>query len=162
MGAAGGAGFDFSKFMGGKDKAAEFIPGPDGFTLHHEDTEDHKCFEASSDSKFATKGTTDSGPCPSTYSTVDKTTVVEQCPDGVTSIRYCNPINVTIETKGEAGPMDYTKFMGGKDKAAGGAGFDFSKFMGGKDKAASGAGFDFSKFMGGKDKAAEFIPGPDG
>ena len=34
---------------------------------------------------------------------MDKTQVVEQCPDGVTSIRYCNPINVTIKTKGEAG-----------------------------------------------------------
>merc|ERR1711998_785933 len=71
--------------------------------LHEEDTEDHKCFEACAESKFATKGIKQEGKCPSNYNTVDKTQTVEQCPDGVTSIRYCNPINVTIATKGEAG-----------------------------------------------------------
>jgi hypothetical protein len=74
----------------------------DMFYLHHVDEEDHKCFEASSSSKFASKGITDSGKCPSEYNTVDKSVTVEQCPDGVTSIRYCSPINVTIATKGEA------------------------------------------------------------
>merc|ERR1711865_1111747 len=72
------------------------------YKLHHVDEEDHKCFEATSASKFASKGITDSGPCPASYNTVDKSVVVEQCPDGVTSIRYCSPINVTIDTKGEA------------------------------------------------------------
>merc|ERR1711998_83691 len=71
--------------------------------LHEEDTEDHKCFEACAESKFATEGIKQEGKCPSNYNTVDKTQTVEQCPDGVTSIRYCNPINVTIATKGEAG-----------------------------------------------------------
>merc|ERR1711959_595040 len=71
--------------------------------LHHIDTEDHKCFEASSTaSSFAVKGITDKDSCPSTYNTVDKTQVVTQCPDGVTNPRYCSPINVTISTKGEA------------------------------------------------------------
>merc|ERR1719162_1996439 len=74
----------------------------DEFYLHAVDEEDHKCFEASSSSKFASKGITDSGKCPASYNTVDKSVVVEQCPDGVTSIRYCSPINVTIATKGEA------------------------------------------------------------
>merc|ERR1719253_1997408 len=73
--------------------------------LHEEDTEDHKCFEACAESKFATKGIKQEGKCPSSYNTVDKTQTVEQCPDGMTSIRYCNPINVTIATKGEAGEV---------------------------------------------------------
>merc|ERR1711966_151368 len=74
----------------------------DEFYLHAVDEEDHKCFEASSSSKFASKGITSTGKCPASYNTVDKSVVVEQCPDGVTSIRYCSPINVTIDTKGEA------------------------------------------------------------
>jgi len=72
------------------------------FYLHSVDEEDHKCFEASSSSKFESKGITGAGKCPASYNTVDKTVTVEQCPDGVTSIRYCSPINVTIMTKGEA------------------------------------------------------------
>merc|ERR1712153_215989 len=47
-------------------------------------------------------GITLTGKCPASYNTVDKSVVVEQCPDGVTSIRYCSPINVTIDTKGQA------------------------------------------------------------
>merc|ERR1712166_261609 len=74
----------------------------DEFYLHAVDVEDHKCFEASSSSKFASKGITSTGKCPASYNTVDKSVVVEQCPDGVTSIRYCSSINVTIDTKGEA------------------------------------------------------------
>jgi len=70
--------------------------------LHAVDVTDHKCFEASSSSKFASKGITDTGKCPASYNTVDKTETVEQCPDGVTSIKYCSPINVTIATKGQA------------------------------------------------------------
>ena len=68
--------------------------------LHHVDTEEHKCYEACSASKFASKGITDSGRCPSEYDTVDKSVTVKQCPDGVTSVKYCSPINVTIATKG--------------------------------------------------------------
>jgi len=81
----------------------------DTYYLHHVDDEDHKCFEASSSSKFASKGITDEGKCPAAYNTVDKSVTVSQCPDGVTSIRYCKPINVTIATKGEALsiPMQY-------------------------------------------------------
>merc|ERR1712086_70009 len=77
----------------------------DQYCLHQEDTEDHKCFEAcnAEGTTFKAKGITGTGGCPSQYNTVDKTLEVEQCPDGVTSIRYCNPINVTIATKGESG-----------------------------------------------------------
>merc|ERR1712054_270971 len=77
----------------------------DEFCLHEEDTEDHKCFEACAASKFATKGITGEGKCPSSFNTVDKTTTVLQCPDGVTNTRYCasTALNVTIATKGEAG-----------------------------------------------------------
>merc|ERR1712195_208767 len=72
------------------------------YKLHHVDAEDHKCFEATSASLFASKGITDSGACPASYNTIDKSVVVEQCPDGVTSIRYCSPIKVTIDSKGQA------------------------------------------------------------
>ena len=77
----------------------------DAYCLHQEDTEDHKCFEAcnAEGTPFKSKGIAASGKCPSKYSTVDKVTKVQQCPDGVTSIRYCTPINVTIDTMGEAG-----------------------------------------------------------
>merc|ERR1712166_848703 len=72
------------------------------YKLHHVDEEDHECFEATSASKFASKGITDSGACPASYNTIDKSVVVEQCLDGVTSIRYCSPISVTIDSKGQA------------------------------------------------------------
>merc|ERR1711977_583338 len=79
--------------------------------LHHVDTEDHKCFEAcSTASSFAVKGVTDANGCPSQFNTVDKTQVVTQCPDGVTNPRYCDPINVTITTKGEALAMTEALF----------------------------------------------------
>merc|ERR1711998_645690 len=75
--------------------------------FHAEDTEDHKCFEACSadGTKFATKGITAAGTCPTKYNTVDTTKTVLQCPDGVTNVRYCagTALNVTIATKGEAG-----------------------------------------------------------
>merc|ERR1712086_51590 len=86
----------------GKGSVVALLSAEDEFYLHAVDEEDHKCFEASSSSKFASKGITDSGKCPASYNTVDKSVVVEQCPDGVTSIRYCSPINVTIDTKGQA------------------------------------------------------------
>merc|ERR1712086_899100 len=86
----------------GKGSVVAMLSAEDEFYLHAVDEEDHKCFEASSSSKFASKGITDSGKCPASYNTVDKSVVVEQCPDGVTSIRYCSPINVTIATKGQA------------------------------------------------------------
>merc|ERR1712028_71493 len=86
----------------GKGSVVALLSAEDEFYLHAVDVEDHKCFEATSASKFASKGITDSGPCPASYNTVDKSVVVEQCPDGVTSIRYCSPINVTIDTKGQA------------------------------------------------------------
>jgi C1A family cysteine protease len=75
-------------------------------TCYHEvDTIDHKCFEACATKAFKTKGITTAGVCPSAYNTVDKTKTVEQCPDGVTNLRYCQAtkIKVTIATKGEAG-----------------------------------------------------------
>merc|ERR1711907_695528 len=69
--------------------------------MHQEDTQDHKCFEATSTQEFASKGITMKGPCPAKYNEVDSTKTVKQCPDGVTNVRYCNPISVTIATKGE-------------------------------------------------------------
>merc|ERR1712086_446645 len=79
----------------------------DEYCLHQEDTEDHKCFEAcSAAGTFKTKGIKGTGKCPAKYTTLDKTVDVQQCSDGVTSIRYCKPIKVTIATKGEAGGLD--------------------------------------------------------
>merc|ERR1711998_277541 len=87
--------------------------------FHAEDTEDHKCFEACSadGTKFATKGITAAGTCPTKYNTVDTTKTVLQCPDGVTNVRYCAgaALNVTIATKGEAGENLFTNLLvGGK------------------------------------------------
>jgi len=78
---------------------------PQETCTHQEDIEDHKCFEACASSSFKTKGIAVSGKCPTLYSTVDKTTTVQQCPDGFTNPRYCQAINVTITTKGEAGAL---------------------------------------------------------
>jgi len=71
--------------------------------MHQEDTVDHKCFEACAPTKFAMKGIHGASHCPSGYNTVDKTRVILQCPDGLTSLRYCveTALNVTVETKGE-------------------------------------------------------------
>jgi hypothetical protein len=94
------------RFMGIKTTNAALVAAVETtYTMHQEDTIDHKCFEASSTSSFKTKGITMAGPCPSKYNTVDKTLTVTQCPDGVTNPRYCTPINVTIATKGEAGEV---------------------------------------------------------
>lgn len=57
--------------------------------------------------------------------------------------------------KGPGGGFDFSKYTGGKAAGKGpGGGFDFSKFMGGGTDAGTGpgGGFDFSKFMGGKGK----------
>jgi hypothetical protein len=80
-------------------------PPMNKFYLHQVDQADHKCFEASSSHMFSSKGITSKGKCPTDFNTVDKSVVVQQCPDGVTSIRYCSPINVTIATKGESGSL---------------------------------------------------------
>merc|ERR1711959_104836 len=92
--------YSYAKLM----SAADFL---DDYCLHHIDDEDHKCFEACATTKFASKGITDGGACPSSYNTVDKTQVVEQCSDGTTSLRYCTgslyPVNVTMKRKGEEG-----------------------------------------------------------
>ena len=72
----------------------------DEFHLHRVDAVYDKCFEASSRSKFANQHVVDTGKCPPSYNkTVDELATVLQCPDGVTSIRDCSPINVTIATK---------------------------------------------------------------
>ena len=71
----------------------------DEFHLHRVDAVHDKCFEASSRSQFANKHLPDTGKCPSSYNTVDELVTILQCPDGVTSIRDCSPINVTIATK---------------------------------------------------------------
>merc|ERR1712054_301248 len=68
--------------------------------LHQVDDEDHKCFEACAESSFKMKGLDSDGSCPSQFSTIDKKSVVTQCPDGETNPRYCDRINVTITTKG--------------------------------------------------------------
>jgi len=73
----------------------------DEFHLHRVDAAYDKCFEASSRSQFANKHLPDTGKCPSSYNTVDELVTILQCPDGVTSIRDCSPINVTIATKAE-------------------------------------------------------------
>merc|ERR1711907_499647 len=77
------------------------------FCLHQEDTVDHKCFEAcnAEGKTFKSKGITAAGTCPSKYSTIDHTQTQEQCPDGVTNLRYCaaTKLNVTVTTKGLAG-----------------------------------------------------------
>merc|ERR1712072_1321958 len=55
-------------------------------------------------------GITGAGKCPSMYNTVDKTVTNEQCPDGVTNLRYCaaTALNVTTKTKGMAGAAQVT------------------------------------------------------
>lgn len=75
--------------------------------FHEEDVTDHKCFEACAASQFHSKGIETAGVCPSKYTTIDKTVVEEQCPDGVTNLRYCQStaLNVTIKTKGESGAL---------------------------------------------------------
>merc|ERR1712194_106350 len=79
------------------------IPPAPLFCMHQEDTVDHKCFEACAPTEFAMKGIHAASLCPSKYNTADKTQVILQCPDGLTSLRYCpdTALNVTVKTKGE-------------------------------------------------------------
>ena len=63
-------------------------------------------------------------------SIVDTSVVVEQCPEDVTSIRYCSPINVTIATKGKAAvPSDNDAVL---PLSMADSGFDFSVWTIGK------------------------------
>jgi len=77
---------------------------PSTVCVHSEDTEDHKCTDACAAKAFKSKGLETSGKCPSKYSTVDKQVSEEQCPDGVTNLRYCQStkLNVTVTTRGMA------------------------------------------------------------
>jgi len=88
-------------------------PPAQPFCLHHVDTADHKCFEyCQMDGKaFADKDVDSKGACDSSYNTVDKTHVIEQCPDGVTNLRYCaaTAVNVTVKIKGQAGVVSLTE-----------------------------------------------------
>merc|ERR1711881_476022 len=88
----------------GAAKVAEVAPATP-FCLHEEDTVDHKCFEACAASTFKTKGITMAGRCPAKYTTDDSSVSQEQCPDGVTNLRYCQAtkVNVTVTTKGMSG-----------------------------------------------------------
>jgi len=91
--------------------ASEALTAPPApFCLHHVDAADHKCFEyCQLDGKtFADKDVDEKGMCDSSYNTVDKTHVIEQCPDGVTNLRYCHDtaVNVTVKIKGQAGEVE--------------------------------------------------------
>lgn len=79
-------------------------PPPTVYCHYQEDTVYHKCFEACAKMPFKIKGIEHTGHCPSSYSTVDNTTALEACSDGVTNLRYCpeaKKVHITIETKGE-------------------------------------------------------------
>merc|ERR1712072_1072001 len=85
------------------------------YCLHHEDIEDHKCMEACASGTFKTKGIDTAGHCPAKYSTIDHTVTQEQCPDGVTNLRYCaaTKVSVTVTTKGLAGvaPLEMSELV---------------------------------------------------
>ena len=72
---------------------------------HHEDKEDNKCYEARAhaDGEFhtGTKGIASRGKCPSRYAIVDEVQTAEQCPDGMTNVKYCKStaIEVTIASR---------------------------------------------------------------
>jgi len=91
-------------------KTSLTAPAATPFCLHHVDAADHKCFEyCQLDGKtFADKDVDEKGMCDSSYNTVDKTHVIEQCPDGVTNLRYCadTKVNVTVKIKGQAGEVE--------------------------------------------------------
>jgi len=71
---------------------------------HEVDAESHKCIEACADRAFKMKGMDTDGKCPPAFNTVDKVVKEEQCPDGVTQLRYCpdTRMYVTVTTRGEA------------------------------------------------------------
>merc|ERR1711939_1136459 len=87
------------------------------YCLHHEDIEDHKCMEACASGTFKTKGIDTAGHCPAKYSTIDHTVTQEQCPDGITNLRYCQAtkLNVTVTTKGQAGQQRLVEEIGDPD-----------------------------------------------
>jgi len=70
---------------------------------HQEDPDIHKCFEACAEAQFVVKGIEKHGSCSAIYDTIDKQTVIVQCPDGITNVRYCDTtkINVTVTRRGE-------------------------------------------------------------
>jgi hypothetical protein len=68
------------------------------YCLHHEDVASNKCYQAcQADGKtFKSKGITSSGKCPLKYSALDDTHTAEQCPDGVTNLKYCQATKVKV------------------------------------------------------------------
>jgi len=83
----------------------EKIKGEKGLCLHK--VEQNKCFEGCAPAKFAMKGLSSSGVCPSSFSVTEKKEEVLSCSDGVTNTKYCTTplyvVNVTMRTKGESG-----------------------------------------------------------
>ena len=72
--------------------------------FHTEDAPNHKCYDGCATSTFQNKGLSLPGKCPPNYSVVESETVVEQCNDGVTNLKWCadgNKVNVTMDVKGE-------------------------------------------------------------
>merc|ERR1712216_607189 len=76
---------------------------PAPYCLHAEDAANHKCTQSCAATEFAIKGESETGACPKKYNTVDRTVTAQQCPDGVTQLRYCpgKAVTVTTLTKGE-------------------------------------------------------------
>merc|ERR1711939_124505 len=79
--------------------------GADSEYCLHNDSDGKKCYEGCSTGQFKRKGLTSTGKCPIHFNTIDSTEHVQQCPDGVTNVKYCkgHVLNVTMVTKGKAG-----------------------------------------------------------
>merc|ERR1712216_314429 len=72
----------------------------------HDDSQGKKCYEAcSTGGQFKRTGLKSQGKCPIHFNTIDATEHVQQWPDGVSNVKYCqgHVLNVTVTTRGKAG-----------------------------------------------------------
>merc|ERR1711934_304296 len=70
--------------------------GKAGFCYHNEEASGKRCYEACSFSKFKMKDFDTTGFCPDSYNFEQSVHTTQQCPDGVTNVKYCPASVVTV------------------------------------------------------------------
>jgi len=87
---------------------ADALQDPMGdFCRHRGDLKDNKCYQGCAATRFKDKGLPLGTPCNPLWSVLDSTTMVEQCNDGITNIKYCSggnlePVNITMKVLAKA------------------------------------------------------------
>jgi len=85
------------KYCQGQEVNVTFTDkGKAGFCYHNEEPSGKRCYEACAFSKFKMKDFGTTGFCPDNYNFEQSVHKTQQCPDGVTNVKYCPQSVVTV------------------------------------------------------------------